>query len=154
MQYFKIFLQYFQDFGLAIFQTKQIYSYNLYFFVSNFANLTVLFSNLSRRFSASFADLRIMHRKVHGLKKAETIDAFDKEVFDWPAKIFPQQPQEETEEGQQQEVQQPQELQQPQEVPPHGSHAAVQADDIGHELEGEDEAIRFGVTMTGRVSGS
>ena len=88
-----------------------------------------------------------MHRKVHGLKKAETIDAFDKEVFNWPAKIFPQQPQEETEEGQQQEVQQPQE------VPPHDGHAAVE-DDIGHELEGEDEAIRFGVTMTGRVSGS
>ena len=73
---------------------------------------------------------------MHGLKKADPIDAFEKEIFDWPEKISLHPPPDKTDVGPDLELEQP-----------NGVAAQVEAD----EREGEDEVI--GVTMSGRVAG-
>ena len=92
-----------------------------------------------RRFAASFADLRMKHRKLHGLRKVETIEDFEGQLFDWLAKPAHQEPVAD-EEG------------------PH--HVQLQQKPLGIDLvdevlaeDDEVEVTRASVTMTGRVSG-
>ena len=104
--------------------------------VSNFI-LTSPFTY--RRFAASFADLRIKHRKLHGLRKVGTIEEFEGQLFDWPAKPTHQEPGAD-EEG--------------------PLHVQLQETPVGIALvdevlaeDDEVQATRASVTMTGRVSG-
>ena len=44
-----------------------------------------------RRFSASFCQLRLDHRRVKNFRKPDLLESFEKEVYSWPVKDAPAQ---------------------------------------------------------------
>ena len=44
-----------------------------------------------RRFSASFCQLRLDHRRLKNFRKPDLLESFEKEIYSWPVKDAPAQ---------------------------------------------------------------